>query len=109
MTVEVGVSVVPNADDLDRIRLDVTDGLANLTPETAKAVRIRIERQSRLWAAGELGPIKDLADVARTFGRKVPEEQAKLLELVRVRRDRRKRRGDGDDGADAVRLHVAAA
>jgi hypothetical protein len=70
-------------DDLERIPGTEEATLEALTVPVGKALTLRIGKQSRVWAVGDLEPAKGLTDLAAQFGL-LPKDQAQLLTLIRV-------------------------
>jgi hypothetical protein len=70
-------------EELDRIPAMEKSALESLTPPVRKTLALRIGKQSRVWAVGDLEPAKGLADLALQLGL-LPKDQARLLTLIRA-------------------------
>jgi hypothetical protein len=70
-------------EDMERIAGTVKDPADRLTPIARDALTARLDKQSRIWAVGDLEPARDLIDALQLFAGPL-KEQASLLTLVRA-------------------------
>jgi hypothetical protein len=70
-------------EDLERIPEAPKGGPAGLTPAVREALTDRLGKQSVLWAAGDLAPAIELADLLQHLGL-LARDQARLIGLVRT-------------------------
>jgi hypothetical protein len=71
------------AEELERIPTSVKEPAETLTAAARDALKARLDRQSRIWAVGDLAPAKELIDALQLFAGPM-KDQLRLLTLVRA-------------------------
>ena len=71
-------------EEMEQIPANIKEPVETLTPAARDALTVHIEKQSRIWAVGDLTPAKDLINSLQKFPLGPMREPVRLLGLVRT-------------------------